>query len=270
MPRHITFDEQQDLEVSQDILLESSQFTKSGSNSDFAQTYGAPIQCLETASIDGDPASGFHDDNDRPASISGFLGSDSHSDIIYVPGFRAPQKTSAFLISSSILPLSPETSHHLELKSGEPLAFTSSESFKSTEGLSDDILSRSILKEDLATETKSDCCGNPENHANISLSSLSGSLKMTRAATTIDSDASEAGHCSLTSENELKQSHEETVISFVSDHSNVPSSPPIVPIEYSQSGSYLDPATIIRGRNAVCQLTFPSERFSHFFDLNST
>lgn len=260
MPRRVTFNEHQDPDVSQDILPESSQLNKSGYNSDFAQTYGAPIQCLETTSVDGDPTSGFRDDNDRPVGISGFLGSDSHSDIIHVPSFKAPQKTSAFLTSSSILPLSPETSHHLELKSGESLTFDSSESFKSTEGLSDDILSRSILKEDLATETKSDRRGNPENHANISLSPLSDSLKMTRATTDIDSDASEVGHCSLTSQNELKQSHEETVISSVSDHSNVPSSPPIVPIEYSQPGSYLDPATIIRERNAVCQLAFPSER----------
>lgn len=82
---------------------------------------------------------------------------------------------------------------------------------------------------------------------------------MTRAIIGTDT-WDEASHRSLTFEHQLKQSHEETVVPFVSDHFKIPSSPPLVAIEYLQSGPYFEPATIFREHNAVCQLAFPGKR----------
>lgn len=52
-------------------------------------------------------------------------------------------------------------------------------------------------------------------------------------------------------------SHENATIRCFSHHSDVPSSSPIVQIEYSQSDPYFTPATIIRAHSPVCQCTFP-------------
>ena len=111
----------------------------------------------------------------------------------------------------------------------------------------------------LETEAFSDCCDHFEQDVNTSLSPLSDSLAMTRADGGTDS-SDDAIHLSLTFEDQLKQSHEETIVPFVSDHFKIPSSPPVEAIEYLQSGSYFKPATIFREHNAVCQLTFPGKR----------
>ncbi|KAF9485408.1 hypothetical protein BDN70DRAFT_639421 [Pholiota conissans] len=154
-----------------------------------------------------------------------------------------------FSSSSSKFPLSPEISQRTDLESCEQTSFPSTESFKSTAGLSDDILSRSSLK-GLNTETKSDGCGNPENHVCIP---VCASLELPRANSRIGSDASEEDistiNRSLTFKDKLKQSHEETAISFVSDHSNVPLPSPPAFIEYSQSDPYFEPAIIFREHN---------------------
>lgn len=217
-------------------------------------------RCLDTHLIEA-PLLRSSDDSDQPTPSSDPQVSDSlkasHSDIVNF--CSAQEKSSLFIFTSSNISLSPELSHRTDLKSCEQRS-PSTESFKSTEGRSDDILSRSILK-GLNTETKSDGCGNPENHVYISPSHLCGTLEIPRAISRIGSDASEedisTNNCSLTLKAQLKQSHEETAISSVSDHYNVPLPSPIAHIEYSQSDPYFEPATIIRAHNPVCQVVFP-------------
>ncbi|KAF8974616.1 hypothetical protein BDZ97DRAFT_38446 [Flammula alnicola] len=203
-------------------------------------------------------------DDNRPPTIASHSPDSlqtSHPDLLYTPPFRTSQNNSALHISSSSnLQVFSGLTHQVDVESCEQPPIPSIECFKSTGGRSDDILPRPNFdgeKESLETKTSPNHCINPENHSNIYHSPCPKISKapcaLSEKADDSESKPSEqdssTSDASLTFRGQPEQSHEETGMTFVSDHLNIPSSSPIAYTEYSQSNPYFEPAIIFRAHS---------------------
>ncbi|PPQ77715.1 hypothetical protein CVT25_011150 [Psilocybe cyanescens] len=149
------------------------------------------------------------------------------------------------LISSSVIQVHLGFSHRVDFESCEGLPSLLPESFKSTAGHSDDILPRPIFNgenENQERDANAKFSISPENRPDTSRSSETRVLAISGSDTAITD-------VSLTSTKQVDQSHEDTGTGCASHHSDIPSSSPLVHIEYTQSDPYFTPATIVRAHS---------------------